>query len=143
MNKAGLEEYTQIEIELKRLEKYLDELERKINMCSQTATGAPKQNCGDYCELVDKLAALKDIYTAKWDKLIDKRIEIETSIDALPPMERSLMRARYIDGLNWECVEDLIHYSERQVRRIHTHILRRMSANVRLGCDSIKLSQSG
>ena len=51
---------------------------------------------------------------------------IEKDIDALPPTERAVIRARYVEGLSWECVARTLHYSVRHCSRIHDAAVRRL-----------------
>ena len=49
-------------------------------------------------------------------------------IEGLEPTERKLARFRYIDGLAWEAVCEMMTYSWRQTHRIHGRMLDKLAA---------------
>lgn len=70
--------------------------------------------------IVAELVKMEEKYKAKLHRLNASLAEVEDMIDSLEdPVERRLMRCRYIEGLIWEeiCVE--MGYSWRQTHRIH------------------------
>lgn len=48
-----------------------------------------------------------------------RALEIESIIDALPGIQRRIIRLYYIDGLTWEEVAKVEHYSSRRCQQIH------------------------
>lgn len=66
---------------------------------------------------------LRRLYATKRERLSGKLKRIEEAIDGLEPVERHLMRLRYIDGLEWWQVAAAIHYSVQQTHRIHARAL--------------------
>ena len=72
---------------------------------------------------------LLDRYHEKLNDLRDEVLRIEEAIEGLEPVERMLMRYRYIDGLTWEEVAVAISYSWMQMHRIHARALAKMSDN--------------
>ena len=48
-------------------------------------------------------------------------------LENLEPTERKLARFRYIDGLTWEEVCDVMAYSWRQTHRIHGRMLDKLA----------------
>lgn len=73
--------------------------------------------------ITEKRRAVLKRYQAKLQELDVALLMIEDMIDGLEPMERTLMRYRYIDGLKWEAVCVAIGYSWRQTHNIHAGIL--------------------
>ena len=59
-------------------------------------------------ELLQKIAGLEEHIRC-----------VEAEIDALPPRERSVLRARYVDGLSWREVAKKTHYSMDHCKRIN------------------------
>lgn len=132
MTKQELKRYRRLEIELEQLESTIRRLEDSVTgVRAAVITDMPKG--GPPVEMADRVAKLldlKEVYGRKWDALIDERTRIESAIDTLnDPIERALMRYKYIDGLTWEEVCVAIHYEWRQVHRIHAKALMRLSHN--------------
>ena len=50
-------------------------------------------------------------------------MKIEKALETLTPIERELMRLRYIDGADWTEVAATIHYEWSQTHRIHARAL--------------------
>lgn len=70
-----------------------------------------------------KLPELTEIYGEKIENLKTRLKRIEDAIAELEPVERRLMRLRYIDGLEWHQVAVRISYSWQQTHRIHARAL--------------------
>jgi hypothetical protein len=70
-----------------------------------------------------KHMTLTDRYTVKLAEMVKAQEAIENLIEGLEPTERRLARFRYIDGLRWETVCDMMCYSWRQTHRIHGALL--------------------
>jgi DNA-directed RNA polymerase specialized sigma subunit len=67
-------------------------------------------------------------YLAKLDIILNEEKEIEQVIDSLKDSrERTIMRYRYISGLEWEEVCVKSHYSWRQTHRLHSDALRKIN----------------
>ena len=65
-------------------------------------------------------------YDRKEQELLAEQAYIENMIEGLEPVERMLMRHRYLDGMKWEhvCVE--INYGWSQTHEMHGRILDRL-----------------
>ncbi len=99
MTKKQLKDYRPIKGELAALEA----LSRKIE----------RHGSDELCRL----------YERKREGLTADLRHIEEVIEGLGPVERTLMRLRYIEGLEWHQVADRIHYSWQQTHRIHKQVL--------------------
>lgn len=66
---------------------------------------------------------LRELYAEKREKLTEELRHIEQVIETLGPTERTLMRLRYIEGLNWQAICFRINYSWQQTHRIHAQAL--------------------
>ena len=104
MTKEQLRQYRSIKIETSQLERRIIELELLGH---------------DY----DIVQPLRDLYREKLRELIDGQLKIEQAIADLNPIERELMRLRYIDGAEWNDVADTIHYEWAQTHRVHAKAL--------------------
>lgn len=66
---------------------------------------------------------LKREYDRKLEELAAEQAYIEAMIDGLDPIERKLMRHRYLKGLTWEKVCVVINYGWTQTHEMHGRIL--------------------
>lgn len=124
--KRDLLAYVDRDRERQQLEEQLARLEATATAPkSQSLDGMPRGSGGGdvMVNIVAELIRLQDRYQANLAQLIAAQNRVENLIDRLDPLERSLMRSRYIKGQTWEevCVE--LNYSWRQVHRIHGRIL--------------------
>lgn len=106
MTKEQLRQYRSIKIEASQIERRIADLERT--------------NHDHDRELVQPLL---DLYRQKLEELIIGQLHIEKAIEGLNPIERELMRLRYIDGADWTEVAATIHYEWTQTHRIHARAL--------------------
>lgn len=112
-------ERRQLELELKKMAEFLG-TPRGTNW-----DGMPRASgVGDpVLSVVSQHLALQERYRRQLEKLVKAQTEIENIIENLEPLERKLMRHRYIEGLAWEAVCVAMNYSWRQTHRIHSAIL--------------------
>lgn len=129
MDKTQLRKYRAIRKEIQQLEDRLLEVETEAQRMSRSLKHDPVSCSGPTDKLGDQVAKMVEIQDAINDKIIEAYKEaqsIETVISQLEPIERTLMRARYIEGKSWEevCVE--LNYSWRQTHYIHSNSLKKM-----------------
>ena len=72
------------------------------------------------------LRPLREFYASKLEELVKAQLAIERAVETLNPVERDLIRLRYIDGLPWHRVAAAINYSEQQTYRIHGEALQKL-----------------
>lgn len=90
--------------------------------------GSAPYNAGGPTErLAIKHIDLLERYQEKLEELREEVLRIEEAIETLEPIERMLMRYRYIEGLTWEEVAVAINYSWMQMHRIHSRALSKLS----------------
>ena len=113
-------------------------LEFEINQMYQTLkspiiTGMPAVHSPDADKIGNVLSKIqqKEIkYLAKLDVILNEEKEIETVIDELKDSrERTIMRYRYISGLEWEEVCVKAHYSWKHTHRLHSDALNKILDN--------------
>lgn len=99
-----------------RINDLLREKEKLMTMLTRTTAainGMPRGN-GEPDKMtkgIDKLVKLEKLIDEEIDKLADKRKEITSSIDAMPnDTYRRVLRLRYIEGLKWDSIADIMHY---------------------------------
>jgi len=125
MTKERLKEYRDLLLEYTQLESELTEHLESSLIGGAALDGLPKSDkLADLtAELATKSIELYAALVAKKLEVMRLRLEIEECIEGLEVRERTLMRARYIEGKEWEevCVE--IKYSWAQTHRLHSKIL--------------------
>lgn len=104
MTKEQLRQYRSIKLEACQIARRIEEIE-------------------DLSEDLNILTPLRDLYKEKLQELVDGQMRIEKAIESLNPIERELMRLRYIDGADWTEVAATIHYEWTQTHRIHARAL--------------------
>lgn len=97
---------------------------------SPAITGMPGGHSPDMDKLGNVLWKIqeKEIrYLAKLDIILNEEKEIEGVIDSLKDSrERTIMRYRYISGLEWEEVCVKSHYSWQHTHRLHAEALKKL-----------------
>lgn len=127
MTKEELREYRMLALEKKEIEQQIGTIEVQLyNPKIQQVTDMPK-GPGDGKSMEDvaiKHMELLEMYQDKLVSIAELLHKMETEFQRLPARERVLARSRYVYGMTWEeiCVE--MHYSWRQVHRIHANVLR-------------------
>ena len=107
MTKNQLLQYRDMKLESIHLERRLRDIERMNRDCDR-----------------EYILILKGVYQEKLQALLEAQLKIEKTIEALDPIERELMRARYIDGKEWvDIVGEVIPYEWTQTHRIHSRAL--------------------
>lgn len=121
--KRRLGEYRDLKDEQVQIEKqlkYLDGAPSGMNLDGMPRSSGP----GDpVASIVGQRLALTEKYEALRDMLTEAQLHIEVMIESLDPVERKLLRHRYIEGLAWEGVCVAMSYSWRQTHRIHAMAL--------------------
>ena len=103
MTKEQLRQYRDIKLEASQIERRIADLKRVGHN--------------------DITQPLQVTYQEKLGALIEAQLRIERAIENLNPIERELMRLRYIDGADWTEVAATIHYEWTQTHRIHARAL--------------------
>lgn len=79
------------------------------------SSGSPGDPVGDG---VIRLADMEEELQQRIAELELNIRRVEEDIDAMPPRERSIIRARYVDGLSWRKVGKAVGYSKEHCKRI-------------------------
>ena len=109
MTKEQLRQYRNIKIEISQIERRIAELER-LN----------RDHDKEY------VLILQELYAQKLADLIQGQLRIEKAIESLSPIEREVIRLRYIDGVDWTEVSITINYEWAQTHRVHAAALRKL-----------------
>lgn len=128
MDVEQLQEYRYLILEAQELEEEIKRLRFK-SLRSSWTNGMPRGTSehDKLGELVAKIDKLERLLVDKHKAIIDQRMNIEAAISQLESKERRLIRSRYVQGLNWEQVAEIICYSLQQTHRIHRCALDKMS----------------
>ena len=131
LNKEELNKYTETKREIEIIEDKIEYLkEKKTSIKSMVITDMPRGSNSENDRLgilLGEIEELINIYNEKQIRLIKQQIEIEEAISILDdPIDRNIMRLRYLEGMKWEkiCVE--VNYRWAQVHRHHKSILEKI-----------------
>jgi len=127
LDKAELRQYRDLMLEAKELAEEIEQLRYRAQS-RQWPDGQPRGNyAGDKMSgIVAKVADLSNLLEAKKESLLYRRRLIEEAIDKLEPIERRLIRLRYVQGLSWEKVCVDINYSWQHTHRLHAAALAKL-----------------
>jgi len=120
--KKQLKRYLEIKAEAKQIQELRDALldPKGANLDAMPRSCGP----GNPVEAARKQReALAREYDRKEQDLVAEQAYIEAMIEGLDPMERKLMRHRYLEGLTWEKVCVAINYGWTQTHEMHGRIL--------------------
>lgn len=131
MTKERLRSYQPIAREKAQIEDMLLDLENAMTAPRvQVLDGMPHGQTVQG-SLVETLVARRDElvhrYQTKLEELATAMLEIEAAIETLEPVERQLMRLRYIKGYTWEAICVEMSYSWRQTHRLHAEALTKLA----------------
>ena len=130
MTKEELLQYKSTKKEVEGLKERIEMLkEKKTSIKSQIIKDMPSGGEGiDIETLMIMIENAIEELIRKEEKLIDIMLEIEETIDSLEdPLERYILRVRYIECKNWEEICVLTNYSWRQIHRLHSNILKKIA----------------
>ena len=124
MTKRDLQQYRALCAEANAIKAEIGRLQTSVQ--SPRLTGMPRGG-GDpdrVGSLVAKKVDLENRLMDRAEKIYTLRHKIEDAMEQLSPDQRLLLRYRYVDGMTWESVCVQMHYSWKQIHRIHAKILR-------------------
>lgn len=127
MTKEQLQRYRAIVYERQQVALELEELRAMLyGVTSPQITGLPGSSVRrrsavetNVTEHTEELQALEAYYMELGAKLAQQQLAIEKAIDSLEPLQRTIMRHRYINGMKWEEICVAIGYEWRQTHRLH------------------------
>lgn len=124
LSKADLQRYRWLKKSVAQLEAQQADL-REQGISSSRPDMSPSGSRSDrMADLVVRIVEVQKQIEAKLREHYELLHHIEHSIETLPPRERVIIRARYLDCKSWEQVAVDMGYSWRQVHNIHAHALR-------------------
>lgn len=129
MTKEFLKEHIKKLSEAEGLKFEIDNMYQTLR--SPVITGMPSAHSLDADKIgivLSKIQEKEIRYLAKLDVILSEEEEIEKFIDSLEDSrERTVMRYRYISGLEWEEVCVKAHYSWQHTHRLHANALNKLN----------------
>lgn len=115
MTKKELLSYRSIKKELNDLEKRIEELRKDARSPKGISYSDMPRGRGEPISAqqryIEQLEELSNMYEERKAKLVKTQIAIERAISSLPSELRLLMQYRYIDGMRWEEIAEIMHIS--------------------------------
>ena len=127
MDKKTLKNYQDMETELDNLGELIERIEARIIEAKTSKLSQEPKGQGVAADMIGaniaRLESYLDMYIKRCEDLRDAIWEIEKTIDRLAPRERTLIRCKYIEGMEWEDIGKKLKCSPRQAKRLHGGIL--------------------
>lgn len=122
-----LKRYINLDREIDRKLEEVARLRSKLTRVTEVFTAEPKGGGSIYGKTEEILAKIVDMereIDADVDRLISIRDNIKAIIEAVEDdRERLLLQYRYLDGRTFEEIAVQMHYSWRQIHRLHSKAL--------------------
>lgn len=129
MTKERLRRYIWLKQECRQLQAYLDGImEDMSTVTSPRLTGMPhsKEPKG-LDEIIVKYDEIVSKYERRLIVYLRETQSIEKAVSGVEdPRYRLLLRYRYIDGLKWDTIADLMHYEVSSLHKMHGQALREL-----------------
>lgn len=129
MTKKELQSYRMLVLECEQISELLRETESYLYTPRTGQLSGMPQSSGFGKETEEKAIRgmeLRERYQNQISELFQRQLAIEKALECLPPTEKILMRLRYIRGLRWEDICQEMHYSWKQIHRIHAAALEKI-----------------
>nr|UVM81381.1 MAG: protein of unknown function DUF722 [Bacteriophage sp.] len=130
MTQKELEQFIPLKAEVEDLKEQRDYLlESKTSIKSQIISDMPK-GTSSFQTADDLMAKINDIILKLSKKLLELSqwiLDMEESIEKLEPIERMIIRYRYINDLTFYQIGVKLNYSERHTKRLHRDILNKIA----------------
>jgi len=129
MTKERLRRYIWLKQECRQLEAYLERIRKDMSLVtSPRLTGMPhaKDPKG-----LDEIVIRYEEISGKYEKQLKiyqaETLAIEEAIESVSdPRLRMILRYRYMDGLKWDTIADLMHYEVSSVYKMHGQALKEL-----------------
>jgi len=126
MTKERLRRYIWLKQECRQLEAYLERIRNDMSVVtSPRLTGMPHaKDPKGLDEIVIRYEEISGKYEKQLKRYQAETLAIETAIASVEdPRLRLLLRYKYMDGLKWETIADLMHYEISWIFRMHGQAL--------------------
>lgn len=126
MTKERLRRYIWLKQECRQLEAYLERIRNDMSVVtSPRLTGMPHaKDPKGLDEIVIRYEEICGKYEKQLKRYQQETIAIENAIEGVQdPRLRLILRYKYMDGLKWETIADLMHYEISWIFRMHGQAL--------------------
>lgn len=126
MTRKDLQDFRKLIIERASLQNQIKELDTQIQHITPSYGAQPRGGkSADNADKILKLVELKKDYEDKDKNIADRQIKIETVINQLAdPVERAVLRFRYISNMSWTDIQITINYERTQTFHIHSSAIK-------------------
>lgn len=126
MKRQDLQDFRKMIIERTSLKNQIDELDTQIQRIIPPYGAQPRGGkSADAADRLLKLIELKKDYEKKNANITVRQKEIEAVISQMTdPVERTVLRLRYINNMSWTDIQIAINYERAQTFRIHTKAIK-------------------
>lgn len=129
ITKADLMACRSAAIEVDKLRERIEVLCSAVECVTRAPSGMPRSQgvMDKLAEYVVRKELLQQRLMCRIVDLEERRAVVEDALDALPHRQQLILRLRYIEGVRtWREVARIVHYEERQCRRLHRAALDRL-----------------
>ncbi len=131
MTKKYLEQYTDLQKEIKGLEKRIEKLERQSHIVSDVVQNGYKRHAvitGVDYKRQGKINRLKKLMEQRKEEALNMQIKIEEFIGSIDDSRiRQIFEYRYYEGLKWFQIASMMKYKgESAPRMIHDRYLEKI-----------------
>ena len=128
MTKKDLQQFRKLQRELESIEEQITRRDAKIKKATASFGMSPRGGkSADKEDRIIKLLDLKEDYETRGGKIIAEQIKIEKELDKLSdPVEKAVLRYRYIDNMDWEDIQIMIGYERTNTYRIHDRAIKNL-----------------
>lgn len=126
MTRQDLQDFRKLIVERTSLKNQIDVLDAQIQHITPPYGVQPRGGkSADAADSILKLIELKRDYKEKNAHITVRQKEIEAVIDKMTnPVERTVLRLRYISNIKWTDIQIAINYEIAQTFRIHTKAIK-------------------
>ena len=104
-----------------------------IDTSKDTVQTSPSGDAS-YTKIIEKIDELERIIKNDIDKLLNLKLEIKKTIDAVPDNEeRLLLQERYLNFMEWDDICESMYISIRHIHRIHGRALNTVNEILKVG----------
>ena len=132
MDKKTLSSYRAMVFEIEQLEELIARIEaRSVEPKTPKLSNSPKGK-GNVSDSIAsnyaRLESLRSMYAKKLERLTKAADEFEAVIEELKPLERTVMRYRYMEALSFKKIAKKMKYSEQHIKNIHWQTVKKITS---------------
>lgn len=132
--KKRLQRYVDLKREVARLRLNVEEVREQMTSIKSasdfTGIQGGSGNADKIGLIVSKMACIEFKYIQAIETMVDEQNALEAILERLEPIERLLIRSKYIEGRSWEEVCCIINYSWAHTHRLHSRILSKLHNDI-------------